>query len=477
MKKFVCLLLALVLTLSLAACGNKSAESESGVKTIVVAIPTMGDMTYAQDVQDAINAISEERYGISYDLEFITYGNWAQQVNLLLTGDEVDIVPAFMTPLSTYVKNGQFADLTEYVANASEDFKNDWPDEVLKTTSLNGSVYAIPNLKNYGSCYGLTLAQDVADFYGIENRHQWTLAEVSDFLYQAQKDFPDRYALVPSGAGSMVAGWSWDGLGDSKYIGVLPDCGQSLTVENLFDTDDFQELAAYTRQWYLDGLTIPDVLNTTEGGHDMLRAGKACATFSKFANGNEAGCVLTTVVPAWSESNAYNVTYGVNANAKDVDTAWKALEVLYTDEEIIDFLVQGIEGKTYVVNDNNTISYIDGKNAIESGYCMPTMYWVLPNADCTLPIDAYGEGFFEGIKAFNDATLKSKASGFYFDITEVADQYTACSNVMDKYMQAILSGSVDTEATIAQANKELEAAGINDIITAKQAQLDAFLGN
>ncbi len=209
----------------------------------------------------------------------------------------------------------------------------------------------------------------------------------------------------------------------------------------------------------------------------MLRAGKACACFGKFANGNEAGCVLTTIIPAWSESNAYNVTYGINANAKDVDAAWTALEALYTDEEIIDYLVQGIEGKTYVVNDNNTISYIDGKSAMESGYCMPTMYWVLPNADCTLPIDAYGEGFFEGIKVFNDATLKSKASGFYFDISEAADQYTACSNVMDKYMQAILSGSVDTEATIAQANKELEAAGINDIIAAKQAQLDAFLGN
>lgn len=37
MKKFVCLLLAVILTLSLAACGSKSAES--GVKTIVVPSP------------------------------------------------------------------------------------------------------------------------------------------------------------------------------------------------------------------------------------------------------------------------------------------------------------------------------------------------------------------------------------------------------------------------------------------------------
>lgn len=462
---------------ALAACGGSGDSTADGkkLKTIVVAIPTMGDMTYAEDVQAEINKISEERYGITYDLEFITYGNWAKQVNLLLTGDEVDIVPAFMTPLSTYVKNGQFADLTEYVANASEDFKNDWPEDVLKTTSIGGCVYAVPNLKNYGSCYGLILNQEVADFYGIENRHQWSLEEVDAFLYNCQKDFPDMYPLVPASTGSMVPGWSWDGLGDSMYIGVLPDCGQTLTVQNLFDTDDFQELAGYTRKWYLDGLTIPDVLSTTEGGTSMLRANKACATFAKFANGNEAGCCLTTVIPAWSESNAYNVTWGINANAKDIDAAWTAFEALYCDQDIINYLVMGIEGKSYVKNDNNTISYIDGKDAVSSGYCMPTMYWVLPNADGTIPIDAYGEGFFEGIKTFNAETLKSKATGFYFDITEVADQYTACSNVMTKYHQAILSGSVDVEATIAQANQELEAAGVADVIAAKQAQLDDFL--
>ena len=461
---------------ALAACGGSSGNSDGGLKTIVVAIPTMADMTYADDVQAKINEIAEERYGITFDLEFINYGNWTQQVNLLLTGDEVDVLPAFITPLSTYVKNGQFADLTDYVANASAEFRSDWPDDVLKTTSINGSVYAIPNLKNYGSCYGLILNQTVAAHYGIEPRLQWSLADVDDFLYKCKADFPDMYPLVPASTGSMVPGWSWDGLGDSMYIGVLPDCGQTLTVQNLFDTDDYQELAGYTRKWYLDGLTIPDVLSTTEGGTAMLRANKACATFAKFANGNEAGCCLTTVIPAWSESNAYNVTWGINANARDVDTAWVALEALYTDQEIINYLVMGIEGVTYTVNDNNTISYIDGKNAMDSGYCMPTMYWVLPNADGTIPIDAYGEGFFEGIKEFNAQTLKSKASGFYFDINPVADQYTACSNVMNKYHQAILSGSVDVESTIAQADAELKAAGVEDVIAVKQAQLHEFLG-
>jgi putative aldouronate transport system substrate-binding protein len=48
---------------------------------------------------------------------------------------------------------------------------------------------------------------------------------------------------------------------------------------------------------------------------------------------------------------------------------------------------------------------------------------------------------------------------------------------MDKYYAAILAGAVDTESTIAQANIELAQAGIEDVIAAKQAQVDKLLAN
>lgn len=496
LKKVWSSLLVAAMTFSLAACGNGnsgtaenagSAEnvgntenvadnvSASGeTKEITVAIPCMSDMEYADDVQNAINEIAEERYGIKYNFEFISYGNWSQQSNLLLTGDEVDVIAAFITPLSTYVKNGQFVDLTNYVNNASDEFKKIWTEGDLYGTSVQGSIYAIPTYKNYGSCAGLMIDATIAEEMGVKDRQVWTLADISDFLYDVAEKYPDRYPLVPNG-NSMISYWSWDGLGDSSYVGVLTDRGQDTTVQNLYDTDDFQEICKYTRQWYQNGLILPDVLSNTESGSEMIRAGKAVSTFAKFANGDEPGCYLTIVEDAWSEANCYNVSYGINANAKDKDAAWKALEILYTDLDVRTLLVQGIEDVTYVDNGDGTISYIDGKSATESGYGMPTMYWILPNANGTTPIDSYGTGFYEEIEAFNADTLKSKAYGFYFNTTEVSDQYTACINVMNKYTQALLSGTVDVESTIEQADSELKAAGLNDVIEAKQAQLDAFL--
>ena len=106
---------------------------------------------------------------------------------------------------------------------------------------------------------------------------------------------------------------------------------------------------------------------------------------------------------------------------------------------------------------------------------MADEYWITPYYANSLPLDVNGASFFEDLLKFNEETMKSKAFGFAFDTTEVADQYAACCSVMDKYYKALMSGTVDVESTIEQADKEFEAAGLNDIIKAKQEQLDTFL--
>ena len=92
-------------------------------------MPTVYDLPDAPMVEDAINQITEEKYGIHLNLTYVTMGNWQQQSNLLFTSDEADVIAVFMTPLSTYVKNGQLVDLTDYYANASDEFKSVGRDE------------------------------------------------------------------------------------------------------------------------------------------------------------------------------------------------------------------------------------------------------------------------------------------------------------------------------------------------------------
>lgn len=212
-----------------------SAFADGDVKEVSLHLPTVYDLPDAPMVEDAINQITEEKYGIHLNLTYVTMGNWQQQSNLLFTSDEADVIAVFQTPLSTYVKNGQLVDLTDYYANASDEFKSVWSEDEMKGTTVDGKIYAVPNLRNFGNIIGLNIDEDIAAEFGIENGQKLTMEEVDDFLTKAHEKYPDRYALIPQSGDSMINGdWTWDGLGDTKLLGVLEDQAQTTEVRNLF---------------------------------------------------------------------------------------------------------------------------------------------------------------------------------------------------------------------------------------------------
>ena len=495
LKKLTALFAMGAMAFSLAACGGGSdgdggsgngggadggSSDEGGssgeVQTVNFALPTAYDTPDGEAVEAAINEITEEKYGIHFEISFIAFGNWQQQSNLLLTGDEVDILAINGTPLATYVKNGQMADLTDYYANASEAFKSVWNEDEVRGTSINGKIYAIPNLRNFGNYFGLNIDSEIAAEYGIEDGQQLTLEDVDAFLQWAHEKYPDRYALAPQGGTCLIGEWTWDGLGDTNYIGVLPDRGQTLEVQNLFETDDYVELCTWARKWYNEGMIMQDILSNTESWQVMINNKKAISCFDNYGVNKLNGMIRTVIIDKWSVSNSYSaLCYGINSNSKNKDAAWKAMEILYTDQDVSILLNNGIEGKHYTKNEDGTISFPEGKTAADVGYGMSDLYWVTPYSGNAYPLDINGPTFFEDLLKFNDETLKSKAFGFAFDITPVTDQYAACANVMQKYYKPLLSGAVDVESTIEQANAELEVAGIADVIAEKQRQLDEYM--
>ena len=75
----------------------------------------------------------------------------------------------------------------------------------------------------------------------------------------------------------------------------------------------------------------------------------------------------------------------------------------------------------------------------------------------------------------NEESLSSPALGFVFDPTNVSDQVAAVNNVMSKYYNPLMLHQGDTDELLSNMLKELEQAGVNDIIAEKQKQLDEWL--
>lgn len=119
---------------------------------------------------------------------------------------------------------------------------------------------------------------------GVEAGSFMTLDEVDELLGRINEAYPDRYTIVPQGSSKMSnGGWTWDGLGDISFIGVIEAGQEDYTVQNLLETDPFKEFTSHTRSWYENGYMMQDCLSNTETGSSMIRNGKASTCFDNGA--------------------------------------------------------------------------------------------------------------------------------------------------------------------------------------------------
>lgn len=501
MERFCVTFLSLGLAVGgLTACGssissermssNENISEENDVsqevRTVSIHLTGGGDYSDAQTVEDAMNAISVPKYGIEFDLNYIEYGNYAQQCSLLLTGDEADIVMVYITPFTTFVKNGQLYDITDFYANASDTFKETIQemdsefDETIKATTVNGKLYALPRVGTNGANTCLAIAEPFASEFGIKGGEEWTLDDVDAFLEQVHEKYPDKYAIVPQGPGLMTnGGWTWDSLGDDSMVGVINAFGTDMTVHNLYDDEEFLRLCDYTRSWYEKGYMMQDCLSNTEASTTLFTGmGVSCFNVGnnhEFGGGNDVLKSVFLTKDKMVTSNASVICYGINANTKDPEAAWKAMELIYTHPEISPVFETGIEGVHYVLDDNGNAVYPEGKDNSNVGYNGVFEKWDYPNN--YMGPDTTGNGrLAEVLQEYKENVVQmSPAFGFCFDSEPVVDAYTACVNVMSKYTQPLLMGAVDPAEIIPQANEELKQAGIDEVIAEKQRQLDEWL--
>lgn len=466
--------------------GDSTASASGDIPTVSFVCPTFYDVSQAQTVEDAINAVTADKYGVKLKFTYVEGGNWTQQSNMLLTGDEADIIMVFGTPLLTYAKNGQLADLTDYYANASEEFKSAtagfMDDEILKCTSVSGKLYGLPNFRNQGDTVVLEMTHEIAEQYGLTGGQSLTLDEVDELLGKIHADYPDKYAIVPQGQNNMTNGdWTWDGLGDKSFVGVVNIFEDDTTVKNLFETEEFKDFTKHSRYWYEQGYMMADCLSNTEGGEALIDNDRAVTTINNgnwYTDENFVQGKYTRVVicqPKAMTTTINGMCWAISANSKNKDAAWKMMEALYMDEDVIKLLVNGVEGSNYVLTDDGLAAFPEGTDYNNCGYAGMQQLWAYPNSGLAYIREDLGASYNDDLNNYNKNVHRGTGFGFCFDTTNVTDEYSACVNVMSKYYQALLMGAVDPDETIPQALEEFEAAGIDKVIAEKQSQFDAWL--
>ncbi len=499
-KKWGWFSLLLALMVMISACGGNDSKGNSaaGPKDesatssgasdapyeVVYAYPTFDSVPAdIQLVQDEINKIAKEKINVTVKLLPISNSAFANQVNLMMSsGEKLDMI-AMLGNYSTQVAKGVLYPIGNIMEKNAQGIIDVLGTDYYNATKVGGVSYGAPSIRDLAQDYGFVMRKDLVDKHNIDLGQVQTFDDFENIFKIIKENEPGMAGAANLSNGSIMSTYAiHDPLGNN--LGVLLNNGlDDLKVVNLFASEEYEHILRKLREWYLAGYLLKDAATSPESTNVLVSNGKAAGWMSAMKPGFEVqesrnvGMEMTavrTLQPVAKTDTVTNVAVGVTSNSENPEKALQFMNLLYTDKEIVNLMVWGIEGKHYVKieGQDNMIRYPDGVTSDNVGY--KNYGWMHGNQFLTYVFEGDDPGIYEQMDEFNKSAAKSKALGFSFDSEPVKNEVAACNSVLEQYRRALESGILDVDKTLPEFLNKLENAGIQKIIEEKQKQLDEW---
>ena len=526
MKKLLALFLALAMVISvMAGCGNSGSETKGAGDTKNAqtqgkdtqgtegtkgtdAAENDGDAAQAQSpdnsefvtlelyaisfggnnddlpkVNAKLNEYLKEKINAEVNLNIISYGSYAQQVNLMMSSTEqVDLMLSTGALTTMLSAQGALQPLDELLTGYGQGIVDTMGQDVINACMYNGEVFAVPTNRDLARSFGFYYRKDYNEQYELGLENCKSLDELAVAFEKLKAANPDITPISGNSDNAMDPAYeAWDELGN--MYGVLSNYGAELKVVNKYDTPEYKEMIEMMHDWMQKGYIYSEIDTSTTSAVDMFKTGKFLGFIANWnpsstnahtqANGTEIAYV-ELLEPFMSTSTIQTAAWTIPYNSKYPDRAMQLLNLMYTDPTVVNLLTYGIEGENYVIIDEATgmIDYPEGMDATTKTYDN-TLDWMWGNMLIGYTWKGNDPILHQQMIDFNNSAKKSKAMGFVYDSSNVENQLTACTNVATRYTRGLQSGKLDP-SVLDEFLKELEDAGIQDIIDDKQAQLDAW---
>ncbi|HNX61323.1 MAG TPA: ABC transporter substrate-binding protein [Candidatus Limiplasma sp.] len=481
MRKVIALLLTLLM---LSAAIPVLAEEPVTVKmNTCIVFSDLHDLQMIEDKLDSM--LAEKGYNFKVEIVPFDYGNYGKLVSLALADGSIDLFNMFgAVPLSVAADNESIAKLDDLLAKYGPDtLKLIQP--YIDTVTVDGSIYGTPAIKSIGKRNNFLYNADMAEAAGFvpENVHDYD--SLTTELLKVKAKYPDM-AMVSSGYGGM---WFWpnmDTLGNDNYYAciVLDDNAQPKIV-NYYETDLYKKDLERAKVWGDNNFFVKDAINGQNAPMALFGQHLTFGCFtdnvspeyvleSSAANYDfKIGCVTAESEPWATTTTTAGFTWCIAELSQHKEEAAQLLNLLYTDSDVANLIINGIEGVHYKVLDDGSIDYPSADvTASNVGWASPSGF--MPNSWIAYPRTPITPASIDRYRADNESCRKSPAFGFSFNSVDVMDQISACNNVCSKYLAPLMLGMGDDQM-LADFQADLKKAGVDDIIAEKQKQLDAWL--
>ena len=497
---------------------EETAEPALEQKTIQLMITGAGKQANSDKVWAAFNE-QLQQYVPNTTVEFIDvpFEEYSEKFSqVLASGEGVDLAwTGWLINKPQNIADGNLMPLDDLLAEYGQGIVDILGENVVEIhrNADDGKLYYLPSWQGLcGERRGWLVVTEIAELAGdtwIEdteaalNKWRNNYSEGTE-AFQAVLDQATKYLAAAKEAGKLgagintgrVFGWSMyngtrsnPGVGGSE-IGI-PFEDNTFTVIDGVASEHYKLYAKTMADWYKEGYIRSDIMSVDTSTLTTPKNGEITDTTYVFscdpylteadqeAAIADAGMDMT-YLPI--EENAYlilggDTSYAIPYCADEPERAMMVLNAIYSQPDLYNTLIYGIEGEDYTKNADGTIttSYVGASPTADDSYGIQR--WIIGSCKNALINNGTDPNYYADLEALEATAQVNPFLNFTFDRTNVEGICASILNVYYEYGPQLDNGVAgdNWEELYNNYMAARKDAGIEELVTEFQNQLNAYI--
>ena len=497
---------------------EETAEPALEQKTIQLMITGAGKQANSDKVWAAFNE-QLQQYVPNTTVEFIdvSFDEYSEKFSqVLASGEGVDLAwTGWLINKPQNIADGNLMPLDDLLAEYGQGIVDILGENVVEIhrNADDGKLYYLPSWQGLvGDRRGWLVVTEIAELAGDTwiddtkaalNKWRNNYSEGTE-AFQAVLDQATKYLAAAKEAGKLgagintgrVFGWSMyngtrsnPGVGGSE-IGI-PFEDNTFTVIDGVASEHYKLYAKTMADWYKEGYIRSDIMSVDTSTLTMPKNGEITDTTYVFscdpylteadqdAATADAGMDMT-YLPV--EENASlilggDTSYAIPYCADEPERAMMVLNAIYSQPDLYNTLIYGIEGEDYTKNADGTIttSYVGASPTADDSYGIQR--WIIGSCKNALINNGTDPNYYADLEALEETARVNPFLNFTFDRTNVEGICASILNVYYEYGPQIDNGVAgdNWEELYNNYMAARKDAGIEELVTEFQNQLNAYI--
>lgn len=176
-------------------------------------------------------------------------------------------------------------------------------------------------------------------------------------------------------------------------------------------------------------------------------------------------------IPAGDIYAAQSVGYGILKTSQHKNDALKALQFVYTDKDISNLLIYGIENEDYSIEENRAVTILPNRNMMPVGTMAELGNNLIAYSSSVEPLNKQ-----ELADKYNSQLPYDRINSFVPDLSDIKEKYTNINNIYWNAITKINNNYIENiDEFYELVNQQLYENGLQDIIDQLQEQFDYYM--